>query len=258
MAPRLERRPLGPGAGVRGTGGTRAAVVRTVPSPLVAAALRGPREPVQSVPVHLGEALRRRMGVTWRLLVKELSAFGVVGAVCFLIDVGLFQVFYAHVGLGAVTSKVLATLVSMTVAYIGHRYWSFSHRARTDVKREYVLFAAINGATLLLSAAVVWFVRYPLDQDGVLVLQAANITAIVGGTVLRYLAYRRWVFPAHAPDAAVADVLARDDDGDDDRDDEQDGGTPGTSTGTTGTGTTRAVPGRAGGPRHAAPLSRSA
>ena len=137
------------------------------------------------------------MGSTWRLLFKELSAFGVVGIVCFFIDIGLFQLFYANLGWGAVTSKVLATLVSMTVAYVGHRYWSFSHRARTNVKREYVLFAVINGATLLLSAAIVAVVRYPLQQDSVVVLQAANITAIVAGTVLRYLAYRRWVFPAH-------------------------------------------------------------
>ena len=39
-------------------------------------------------------------------------------------------------------SKLLATLVSMTVAYVAHRYWSFSHRARTGLRREYLLFVA--------------------------------------------------------------------------------------------------------------------
>ena len=29
-------------------------------------------------------------------------------------------------------------------------------------------------------------------------LQVANIASIAAGTVIRYLAYRRWVFPAHA------------------------------------------------------------
>lgn len=151
---------------------------------------------VQSTTVR-SDALLRRLGLTWRLLIKELSAFGIVGAVCFFMDIGLFQLFYAHVGLGAVTAKLLSTLVSTTAAYVGHRYWSFSHRARTGVKREYLLFAAINGATLLLSVGVVALVRYPLQQDSVVVLQIANIAAIVAGTVLRYLAYRRWVFPAH-------------------------------------------------------------
>ena len=142
------------------------------------------------------ENLRVRMGTTWRLLLKELSAFGVVGAVCFVIDVALFQFLYVHADLGAVTAKTLSTLVSMTVAYFAHRYWSFSHRARTGVRREYALFAVVNGATLLLNVAVVAFVRYPLGQDSAVVLQLANVVSIGVGTVVRYLSYRRWVFPA--------------------------------------------------------------
>jgi putative flippase GtrA len=151
---------------------------------------------VDSTIVRPSDAIER-LGSTWRLVVKELGAFGVVGVVCFFLDVALFQFLYAHVGTGAVTSKLISTLVSMTVAYIGHRYWSFSHRARTGLGREYLLFAVINGATLLLGLAVVALVRYPLHQENALVLQAANIASIVLGTAVRYLSYRRWVFPAH-------------------------------------------------------------
>ena len=140
----------------------------------------------------------------WRLLVKELGAFGVVGAVCFVIQVVCFQVVYAHLGVGAVTSNLVATVVSMTAAYLGHRYWSFSHRARSGVAREYVVFAAINGVTLLLGLAMVALVRYPLGQESALVLQLANVGSIVLGTVIRYLGYRRWVFRAPADDAMTA------------------------------------------------------
>jgi putative flippase GtrA len=142
------------------------------------------------------EQPRRRL--SWRLLIKELSAFGVVGAVCFVIDVALFQLFYAHYELGAVTAKLLATLASMSVAFVGHRYWSFAHRARTGLQREYVRFAVINGAALLLGLVVVWLVRYPLQQDSALILQLANVGSIVLGTALRYVGYRVWVFPARA------------------------------------------------------------
>jgi len=134
----------------------------------------------------------------WRLLAKELSAFGVVGASCFLLDVGLFQVLYTSVGLGAVSSKLVSTLVSMTVAFLGHRFWSFSHRAHRGLRRQYLLFAAVNGATLMMGLAIVAFVRYPLGQESALVLQAANVASIGLGTVIRYLSYRRWVFPAVA------------------------------------------------------------
>jgi putative flippase GtrA len=150
-----------------------------------------------------------RLQGTWRLLAKELSAFGVVGIACFLLDVGLFQLFYDGVGTGAVTAKLLSTLISMTTAYFAHRHWSFSHRARTSVRREYVLFTLINGAALLLGMAVVAVVRYPLGQDNGLILQTANVASIVLSTALRYLAYRTWVFPAHQP-AADGDAVSGD------------------------------------------------
>ncbi|MGZ4508929.1 MAG: GtrA family protein [Blastococcus sp.] len=147
--------------------------------------------------------LPRRLQTTWRLLLKELSAFGIVGAFCFALDVGLFQLLYGVVGTGAVLAKLVSTLVSTTVAYFAHRYWSFSHRARTGLRREYLLFALVNGLTLLLGLGIVAFVRYPLGQEGALVLQAANVISIGLGTVIRYLCYRQWVFPAHDSRHAV-------------------------------------------------------
>lgn len=142
------------------------------------------------------DSFLRRTGLSWRLLVKELSAFGVVGAACFVLDLGVFQLLYAHAGVGAVTSKFVSTVLATTVAYVAHRYWSFSHRARTGVRREYLLFLVINGATLLLGLVVVAVARYPLGQEGTLVLQIANVGSIALGTMVRWFAYRRWVFPA--------------------------------------------------------------
>ena len=70
-------------------------------------------------------------------------------------------------------------------------------------------FLAINVVTLLLGLGVVAAVRYGLDQEGALVLQIANIASIVLGTLIRYLSYRRWVFPAHdAEDRALARAAA--------------------------------------------------
>ena len=143
----------------------------------------------------------RRRG---HLAVKELGAFGIVGAVCFLIDLGLFQLLYAHVGLGAVTSKLVSTLVSMTVAFFAHRHWSFSHRARTGLRREYSLFFVVNGLTLLLGLAIVAAVRYPLGQDGALALQIANVASTAIGTLIRFASYRTWVFVSTQAPAAVA------------------------------------------------------
>jgi putative flippase GtrA len=113
--------------------------------------------------------------------------------------VGLFQVLYAVAGVDPVAAKLVSTLVATAVAYTGHRYWSFAHRVRTGVRRSFLLFAAVNTTTLLIGLGVVWFVRYPLGYESALVLQAANLTSIAIGTTVRFLAYRRWVFPAHHP-----------------------------------------------------------
>jgi putative flippase GtrA len=141
---------------------------------------------------------------TWRVLVKELSAFGVVGGASFVIDLSVFQFLITQTEIGAVTSKLLAALVSTTTAFLGHRFWSFSHRSHTQLHRDYVRFAVVNGCTLLLSLAIVAFVRYPLGQEGALALQAANVTSIAIGTVIRFLVYRAWVFPARADDGTSA------------------------------------------------------
>ena len=162
-------------------------------------------------------ALRRRIGSTWHLLLRELSAFGAVGAACFVLDVGLFQLLYAS-GTGAVTAKLGATVVSTTAAYLGHRFWSFAHRERSGYRREYVVFVLVNGLTLLIGLALVAFVRHPLGQEHALVLQAANVASIGVGTVIRWFAYRRWVFrpvaevedePAPAAVPAAAPVPGR-------------------------------------------------
>lgn len=137
-----------------------------------------------------GGSARRRL--------KELGAFGVVGGFAFVVDVGLFQLLYGHLDVGAVTSKTLATLVSMTVAFLGHRNWAFAHRDRTTIRRSFALFTLINLGTLVLGASIIWLVRYPLGQERLLIIQIANIGSIALNSVVRYLAYRRWVFPALA------------------------------------------------------------
>lgn len=143
-----------------------------------------------------GSGIMVRLRDSWRVLLKELSAFGVVGAVNFALDVAIFQVMYTVVGADALVSKIVSTSITTTTAYFMHRQWSFSHRARTGVRREYPIFFLVNALTLALSLVMIGFVRYGLDQSDALILQLTNIASIAIGTVIRFLAYKRWVFPA--------------------------------------------------------------
>ncbi len=145
--------------------------------------------------------LRRRAGSTWHLLLRELTAFGAVGAACLVLDLGLFQLLYTS-GSGAVAAKAVASGVATTAAYLGHRFWSFAHRERSGYRREYLVFLVVNGVALLVGLAVVAVVRHPLGQEHALVLQAANVASIGLGTAIRWFAYRRWVFRAKAGPAS--------------------------------------------------------
>jgi putative flippase GtrA len=102
------------------------------------------------------------------------------------------------VELGAVTSKVIATVLSMSAAFLGHRFWSFSRRVHTGLRRQYALFFAVNGLTLALGTLMIAVARYPLGQDGALALQLTNLLSIALGTAVRFVLYRRWVFLAPA------------------------------------------------------------
>jgi putative flippase GtrA len=149
----------------------------------------GPRPPSATTSLH------RPLADTWRVLARELSAFSVVGLSAFALDVALFQLLYAELGVGAVTSKLLSTLVATTAAFLGHRYWSFAHRGQTGLRQGYLRFAVINGATLCLGLGIVATARYGLQLESPLALQIANVGSIAIGTAFRWLAYRRWVFP---------------------------------------------------------------
>jgi putative flippase GtrA len=156
--------------------------------------------------VATGAELRQRLWRLWTSHLRELSAFSIVGASAAVVDLSVFQLLYTSVDLGAVTSKILATAVSVTVAFVGHRYWSFSRRARSGLRREYALFFLVNGLTLGLGTLMIAAVRYPLGQDGALALQLTNVASIALGTVCRFVLYRRWVFlaPAGAPAVVAA------------------------------------------------------
>jgi putative flippase GtrA len=62
----------------------------------------------------------------------------------------------------------------------------------------------VNGLTLVLGLAIVAVVRYPLGQDGALMLQVANVASTAIGTLIRFVCYRTWVFVSVNAPAAVA------------------------------------------------------
>jgi putative flippase GtrA len=138
------------------------------------------------------DGLIARLRASWRILLKEVSAFGLVGAIGFAIDLGLFNVFFHD---GQIVAKCISTSVAVVVTYAGNRYFSFSHRARTGIARETSLFFGINVLTLLFSLAVIGLFEYPLGyKSDRFVMNLANLMTIAIGTLFRFWSYKRFVF----------------------------------------------------------------
>lgn len=146
--------------------------------------------------------LRAELRATWRVLLREISTFGAVGFFNLGLDIAVFNLCSQVLGLGLLTSKVVAAVISATSAYFMHRHWSFGHRARTGFRREYVLFFFFNALALGIGLLVIASVRYGLDQTDVLALNVANLAGIALGSLIRFWSYKRWVFPATHSDGS--------------------------------------------------------
>lgn len=180
-----------------------------MPRDSTAGAARAPRRPrgAYGGGVQVLASSRALAGRLWRSHGRELGAFGVVGGLAFVVDVGLFNLLrFGGSGLLAdqpLTAKVVSASVATVVAWAGNRWWTFRHRNRPAALRELGLFVLMNAAALLIGLAVLATSHYVLDLRGPLADNTANLVGIALGTAFRYVAYRLWVF--RRPRAAGGD-----------------------------------------------------
>ena len=158
----------------------------------------------------MSTSLADRLYAPVRTLVHEIAKFGVVGSISFVIDVGLFNLllYFGPLEGKPLTAKVVSVVVATTFAYFANRFWTFRHRGRTNMGREYALFFVLNGVALLISVGCLWFSHYALGFTSAFADNiSANVIGLGLGTMFRFWSYRRWVFPEDAEaaeDAAVA------------------------------------------------------
>jgi putative flippase GtrA len=134
-------------------------------------------------------------------LIHELGKFGVVGGTAFAIDTIVFGALLGA-GVETVIAKTLATVVSATAAFIGNRFWTWRHRARSALHREYVLYFVFNLIGLGITLAVLGLSHYALGSVWpVFATPAADLIfgQLIGNalaTIFRFWTYRRFVFIA--------------------------------------------------------------
>ena len=142
-----------------------------------------------------GHSLRDRLVA----LVRELSKFGTVGGIAFLIDLAIFNVLL-HSGLETLVAKTISTVIAATIAFAGNRFWTWRHRVHDHMGRQYTTFFLLNAVGLGIGLTCLAISHYGLGQIWPALQSplADNISGqFVGtavGTLFRFWSYRRFVF----------------------------------------------------------------
>lgn len=169
------------------------------------------------------------------VLYREMLKFGVVGAVAFVVDTGLFNLLSTGLWPAGAPpldghekiAKIVSASVATLVAWLGNRHWSFRHRRQASPHRELALFALMNVGGMLIALSCLTISHDVLHFTSSLADNiSGNVVGIGLGTLFRFWTYRKFVFtefldpatPAHddtptaapdpAPDALPTAVVA--------------------------------------------------
>lgn len=145
---------------------------------------------------------------------REVAAFGVVGALAFVVETASFNLMIfgsASSGGGIlggtpVLASVVATLLAMAVSWFGNRYWTYRDRRGGAQRSELIWFLVINLAGMAVTAVPV-FVSHELFGLGSSL--SDNVARLIGwaaATLLRFVAYRNLVFSQPGKDAIPVTV----------------------------------------------------
>jgi putative flippase GtrA len=103
--------------------------------------------------------LRRRFGT----LVHEMGKFGTVGSVAFACDLAIYNVLL-QLGTETLTAKTISTCLAATVAFTGNRFWTWRHRERRSLAREYTQYFLLNAVGLGIGLSCLAISHYGLGQ----------------------------------------------------------------------------------------------
>ena len=132
---------------------------------------------------------------------KEAQKYLVVGAVGYVIDVGLFNLLsltlaFLELFYGPIIFKVISATVAISFTYLGNSRWTFKTRTgREPGPRRIVLYGVVNVIGLALTVLPLYVSRYVLGFDSLIADNiSGNIIGVFLALVFRFYMNRRVVF----------------------------------------------------------------
>lgn len=141
-----------------------------------------------------------------RLVLKhnELIKFALVGGTTFVFDLAIFYLLtFTILEDKPVVARVISGTLATILSYILNREWAFKNRGGREKAHEALLFFAISGVGVILSAAPLWLANNVFDmRTNVGRVELAIIDFVLGfiiGNILqmafRFWALRKFAFP---------------------------------------------------------------
>jgi putative flippase GtrA len=141
----------------------------------------------------------RRLYARFARLIHEVGKFGTVGGICYGIDFAIFNLLL-HAYNEPFSAKTVSTVIATTAAFVGNRYWTWRHRDRTGLRREYGLYFFFNVVGLAIGLACIgintWLGGFwpGIFDTAIAINIAANVVGVGLASLFRFWSYRRYVF----------------------------------------------------------------
>lgn len=144
----------------------------------------------------------------FELLIHELAKFGVIGAIGFILDFGIFNALHHGGGIGPLTANFVSSLIAAVFTYLGNRYWSFRHKAKQPFRKEVPPFVGLNVIGVGITEAFIAFVYYALNFHSATGTNAGKLVGTAVATLFRFYTYKKFVFNGEtSTDQQTLDVL---------------------------------------------------
>ena len=130
---------------------------------------------------------------------KEFLQFGLVGALAYVVDSGLFVVFQ-HGPLGFLaghpnTANAASATIATIFSWVANRLWTYRGRTQENVAREALLFALANVGGLCITQFCLLFTHHVLGLSSAIAdMVAAYVVGFGLGTAFRFTFYHYIVF----------------------------------------------------------------
>jgi putative flippase GtrA len=136
------------------------------------------------------------------VLTREVITFGAVSVGTTATDFALFNLLISVTALSPVTSNTISYSVGVVVSYLLNKHLTFRDGGRDNRGHEMALFVLINIVGLALNNGAIALVAREFGRSTV-VLDTAKLAAGIGTWALKFVTFKRWVYPTLKPAEAI-------------------------------------------------------